>query len=265
MSNYSSMATKSGIENNIKINHFASSQAAAKTINRRGRKGIALFQQLRQVSLLSDMDEPQLIQLSGHCQLENMNKNRYVIVGNENKGRLFFLLKGSVKISQINQDGEELVIKIVDAPAYFGELSVLNNTSNTVTVARALSEYNLASLPSKNAEMLLLQTPPVAQNLLKDMAMTIHHGNAYRLILQRQSTLDRISLWLLMQVPNDHSENTYCLTSIPTQQNLAALLGTTRESISRSIAALLKMNVLKKDGRQLCITDISSLKEKVQD
>ena len=119
MSNYSSMVTQPSIESKMGMNNFPVSHSVAKTIQRRGRKGTALSQQLRQVSLLSGMEEPQLVQLSSHCQLESMNKNRYVIVGNENKGRLFFLLKGSVKISQINQDGEELVIKIVEFEMYY--------------------------------------------------------------------------------------------------------------------------------------------------
>lgn len=220
---------------------------------------------LTQVPLLVDLPESAIEWLVKVTRLEQANRGDYIIERNDSSQRLFFLLSGQVRMLDMNRQGQEIALAIIDGPTHFGELAVIDGYPRSAAV-QATTRCEVASINVKDAETLIYTIPQVSQRVMKNLASVIRKNNLHRMVLQQQNIVNRLASYLLGQLPLELKPGQkVCVKNLPTQYDLGILLGTTRESISRALSQLSEEGLVRKEGKNLHIEDIPNLRRLIED
>lgn len=220
---------------------------------------------LANIPLLADLPEELLTSLASVCRFERIAKNDYIIERNDTSRRMYFLLSGQVRMLDMNQQGQEAALAIIDAPTHFGELAVIDGYPRSAAV-QATARSEIASIGYKEAERLIYQVPLVSKRIMQNMAALIRKNNLHRLILLQQNIANRLAAYLVGLIPeNTKPDQIICIKNLPAQYDLGILLGTTRESISRAFGMLAEAGLIKREGRSLYLTDIEGLRSLLDD
>ncbi len=101
---------------------------------------------------------------------------------------------------------------------------------------------------------------------MQNLATVIRKNNLHRIVLQQQNISNRLAAYLLEKLPPALSPNqVVCIKNVPTQYDLAILLGTTRESISRAFTILADDGLVTKEGKNLYLNNIEGLKQLLEE
>jgi CRP-like cAMP-binding protein len=223
------------------------------------------FKSLSQIPLLTDLPEALLESLVKSCRVEQVSRGDYIIERHDTSRRLFFLLSGQVRMLDMNRQGQEIALAIIDAPTHFGELAVIDGYPRSAAV-QATTRCEIGSISPKDAETLIYSVPLVSKRVMQNMAAVIRKNNLHRLVLQQQNIANRLASYLLGQLPvGINPTQKVCIKNMPTQYDLGILLGTTRESISRALSQLAEEGLIKKEGKSLFIENVEALRGLLED
>lgn len=215
---------------------------------------------LGQVPLLADLPETLLESLAKVCRMEQVQKGDHIIERHDTSRRLFFLLSGQVRMLDVNRQGQEVALAIIDAPTHFGELAVIDGYPRSAAV-QATARCEVASISPKDAENLIYSVPQVSKRVMQNLAAVIRKNNLHRLVLQQQNIANRLAAYMLGQIPpNTPPQQKVLIRNLPTQYDLGILLGTTRESISRAFTLLADEGLIRKEGKNLFLENTEGLR-----
>ncbi|MEB4592468.1 Crp/Fnr family transcriptional regulator [Candidatus Thiothrix sp. Deng01] len=215
---------------------------------------------LAQVPLLAGLPDDLMESLTKACRFEQVSKGDYIFERNDTSRRLYFLLSGQVRMLDMNRQGQEVALAIIDAPIHFGELAVIDGYPRSAAV-QATARSEIASISPKDAEALIYNVPLVSRRIMQNMAAIIRKNNWHRLVLQQQNIANRLAAYLTAQIPPEaRPDQIICIRNMPAQYDLGILLGTTRESISRALGMLSDEGLIKREGKSLYLTNVEGLR-----
>ena len=126
------------------------------------------------------------------------------------------------------------------------------------------SEASLvAFLPRTQALDLIYNTPLVAERMLKRMASKIRDASNYRAILGIPNAFQRVFA-LLNQFARVAPGGLVVIDKMPSQQEIAIMVNTSRETVSRAIHSLIQKGVVEKDMRRLIVRLPDALRDAVR-
>lgn len=184
------------------------------------------------------------------------SRNQLIILENEPCRSVYFVAAGSVKVSKTSPSGRELVLRIIRKGESFNEVPVFDGGPNPATVT-ALEPTVVYEVPKEKLELIIRHYPQVALNVLATFAQRLRQMVTLAEDLSFRHVMGRVAKLLLEQsVVGEGSARL-------TQQEMAALTGTAREVVSRSLKALESMGAIKVEGRQIQIVNADLLKQLV--
>ena len=189
--------------------------------------------------------------LSLHLHVRQIRRNQWILRKGNTGDQLFFLLTGRLQVIDITYNGKEVGLSFLAPGDYFGELSVIDGLPRTSSV-QTIVDSEVAMLPRYVALELMLHHPVVVERLLQNMARTIRTANAYRGILAIPSASQRVYA-LLERMTTQAPGGLHVIDPLPTQQEGAIMVNTSRETVSRALQAWLQKGVLEKDLRRLIV------------
>jgi CRP/FNR family cyclic AMP-dependent transcriptional regulator len=170
--------------------------------------------------------------------------------------RLFVVLDGKVKISRAAADGRENVLAILGAAEMFGELSLFDPGPRTAS-ATTVTQSTLASLDHDDLRPLLIERPAVAVQLLKALAQRLRRTNEAMADLVFTDVPGRVAKALLdlsakFGVPEGESTR---VRHDLTQEELAQLVGASRETVNKALSEFAHRGWLRIDGRSVLLIE----------
>jgi CRP-like cAMP-binding protein len=175
---------------------------------------------------------------------------------------LLFLLSGQLQVVDITEDGRAIGLRILTPGEFFGEIAVINNSTRSASVI-ALSEVLVAFLPSATALHLFSHSPSVANHMLRHLAQKIHRDSQFRALLSIHNTSRRIYSFLGLLKQKD-SGNVEVVENLPTHQDIANMVNTSRETVTRALLTLVQKGIVQKDSHRLIIIKPDALQKLVQ-
>lgn len=216
---------------------------------------------LQKIPLLAGVDAESLTQVAAALQLRSVERGCHVL----NKGgvgdHLLFLLSGRLQAVDLTEDGREIGLSFLAPGDYFGELSIIDGLPRSASVV-ACEASLLAFLPRAQALALIYHNPLVAERLLKRMTSTIRAAANYRTILGIPNAFQRVFA-LLNQFAKIAPGGLVVIERMPTQQEIAIMVNTSRETVSRAIHILIQKGVVEKDMRRLIVRQPEALRKAV--
>lgn len=216
---------------------------------------------LQKIPLLAGVSAETLTQLAATLQLRSVDRGQHVLHKGSIGDHLLFLLSGRLQAVDMTEDGREIGLSFLTVGDYFGELSIIDGLPRSASVV-ACETSLIAFLPRTHALALIYNNPLVAERLLKRMASTIRSAANYRTILGIPNAFQRVFA-LLNQFAKIAPGGLVVIEKMPTQQEIAIMVNTSRETVSRAIHILIQKGVVEKDMRRLIVRQPEALRKAV--
>src|SRR4051794_18374984 len=177
--------------------------------------------------------------------------------------RLYVVLTGKVKLGRTAADGRENLLAVMGPGEMFGELSLFDPGPRTST-ATAVTDTTLRGLGNADLQPWLLGHPEVATQLLAALARRLRRTNEAMADLVFSDVPGRVAKALLdlakkFGVP---AEDGLRVTHDLTQEELAQLVGASRETVNKALADFASRGFLRLEGRGVVILDLERLRRR---
>jgi CRP/FNR family cyclic AMP-dependent transcriptional regulator len=176
---------------------------------------------------------------------------------------LYVIGEGKVKLGRTSTDGRENLIAILGPGEMFGELSLFDPGPRTMT-ATAVAETQLMGLGNDSLTSLLTGRPEVAKALLAALAKRLRRTNEHLADLVFTDVPGRVAKALL-DLANRFGrpvEEGVLVAHDLTQEELAQLVGASRETVNKALADFATRGWIKLEARAVLLLDVERLKRR---
>ncbi|MBS1773637.1 MAG: response regulator [Bacteroidetes bacterium] len=162
-------------------------------------------------------------------------KKQIIYTEGSNPHRLFYIQTGKVKTYKTNDDGKDLVINLYNEGDFFGYLALLEGDTYKET-AQAIEDSELSLIPRQDFEQLINYDRDIMQKFIQLLANNISEKEKLLLDLAYNSLRKRVANGLLILYNKYKTEATGNAVIDMTRENLANIVGTTKESLIRTLS-----------------------------
>jgi CRP/FNR family transcriptional regulator, dissimilatory nitrate respiration regulator len=218
----------------------------------------AIIGSLRACRLFAGMPPTDLASIAEITAVKRVDKNDYLFHQGQRSDGFFIVQSGAINVHRVSPSGKEQVIHIFRAPESFAEASLGSGESYPVT-ARAVQPSQVLLVQRSGFVDLLRHHPELGLRLMASMSSHLHDlvGQLEDLALKNVET--RLASWLLKHCPDPRSPGPVDIELSVTKTVLAAELGTSSETLSRTLAHLRGQNLISVGGRRIAVASPAGL------
>jgi CRP-like cAMP-binding protein len=217
---------------------------------------IGLVGSLRCCQLFSGLPPEDLATIAGFSRTLNLSKGDYVFhVGEPSRG-FYVVQSGAVNVHRVSATGKEQVIHVFRSGETFAE-AALASPSGYLAEARAVEASTVLLIPKNEILDLIQRRPDLAMRMLGSMSahLRVLIGMLDDLTLKDVET--RLVNWLVK-----HSGGGPATIRLPgTKRVLAAELGTSSETLSRTLGRLRDQKLITVASKAIMVQDFDALSE----
>jgi CRP/FNR family transcriptional regulator/CRP/FNR family cyclic AMP-dependent transcriptional regulator len=230
---------------------------------------VPVLELLKGVELFSELSDDQLKLLANLVEVQNFNRDETVVLeGDDSVQALYLIASGSVQVYMTGVDGRETILSFLERGDFFGEMSLIDGEPRSASV-RTVTDSQMLIIYREGFLSLIKQYPELAMSLLSEMSKRLRKANKQIGSLSTMSVSGRVAGTLLnlmeergVRIHTDNGKMVTVIHNRPTQQQLADMSGTTRETVSRISSLLVKAGAIAITGKDIVIFDEESLQEK---
>jgi len=217
---------------------------------------------LRKIPLFANLTDEEMGKVKASLRIKQFARHETVIQKGSAGDSLLFLLSGKLQVVDVTEDGRIVGLRALSEGDFFGEIAVIQNSVRSASVV-AISEALVAFLPGDITMHLFLHSPSVAQHVLRRLAAKIQQDSQFRTLLGIHNTPKRIYTFLEM-MKEKKGGNLEVIENLPTHQDIASIINTSRETVTRTLMILVQQGIIQKDMRRLIIRKPEALKKLAQ-
>lgn len=217
---------------------------------------------LKHINIFGDMTEADLSVLDRITYMKDYSR-REQVYGQGDPGDVIYLLKeGRVKIYKLSAEGKELTLAILEPGEIFGEMALVDEGPRD-TIAEALDDMLLCVIRRRDFEILLRKKPELAMRVTKLIGVRRREIENQLENLVFRSASSRLAL-LLMSLAEKHGvrdSRGIILNVKLSQQELANLIGTARETTSALLNEFKRLGIIDIQHRRIKVLNQWELKK----
>ncbi|MCE3262041.1 MAG: Crp/Fnr family transcriptional regulator [Pseudoduganella sp.] len=227
-----------------------------------GEQQVNLQIHLRKIPLLSELNDEEILRIKPDFRIRQYAKRDIVLQKGAPGDSLLFLLSGSLQVVDITEDGRAIGLRMLQPGDFFGEIAVINGSMRSASVV-ALTPVLVALLPRATALHLFSHSPSVANRMLRFLAEKVQRDSEFRALLSIHNTAKRIYTFIdLLKKPEGDGQAV--VENLPTHQDIANMINTSRETVTRTLLALTQQGIIQKGQHRLIIVRPDALQKLVQ-
>jgi len=168
---------------------------------------------------------------------------------------LYFVVAGAVKVFKTSADGKEQIFSIIRPGESFNDVAVLSGGVSLVS-AEAMGAVVLNAIKKNDLEVVLREHPQVALNVIQVLSRRVQELISLVEDFSFRHVTGRVAKMLLEYAGDGVGERPRL-----TQQEMAAMIGTAREMVGRSLKNLEAEGTIRMERNRIIITDQKGLRE----
>lgn len=206
--------------------------------------------------LFDGLPEHHINELLKIAHEKEFNKNELIFSEGDEGNGFYINVEGLVKIFKLSAEGKEQILHVFGPGEPFGEVPVFSGQTFPAN-AEALSKCRALYFPRKAIINLITENPTIALNMLAVLALRLRRFTVQVENLSLKEVPGRLAAHLLMLFHEQEKINTIHLNISKTQ--LASLLGTIPETLSRILRKMADQGLIDVAGRKIKLLDIDGL------
>ena len=210
-----------------------------------------LLDEARSAKLLSELSE--------NSRTRTYKKKQNIYLEGDKPFNVYFVKSGKVRTYMVYQDGREIATGMYKEGDFFGYESVLSNRSYTDN-AETFEASELHLIPKEEFHALLFKNPGISKKFIELLSGNVHEKQEQLLKLAYNSVRKRVAdaLVSLTEKFGDSASDS-CIIKV-SREDLASMVGTANETISRTLADFKDEQLIEKEGSSIRILSVSKLK-----
>jgi CRP/FNR family transcriptional regulator len=217
---------------------------------------------LKKIPFFADLADDELSMIAAVMAEKIFVKNALIFLEGDPGEGLFIIKQGRVKISKCSVDGREQILHLLKEGEVFAEVVLFDQGVYPAT-AEAVEETRVWLLRNEDMERLLQHQPKLAVKLLRLMSRRLRQAQLLIRDLALHDTCGRLA-GLLLRFARREGEKTgkgIVLDLDLTRQELASMIGTSRETVARILSRFQKEGLLELDKQKIIIRDEQKLRD----
>jgi len=214
---------------------------------------------LKQTEYFSGLGLAALDAISKLVFEKRVDKGEIFLLEGGNEDVLYIVASGAAKVFKTSAEGKEQILSIARPGDSINDVTIFDAGPNLVA-AQAMSPLVLYGLSRSNLAAILREYPDLANNVIKVLSKRVRYLVSLVEDLSFKHVIGRIAK-ILLQYANPENEGAQRLT----QQDMAAMAGTVREVVGRSLKILEDEKAIKLDHHRIIITDEEALKRIIEE
>jgi CRP-like cAMP-binding protein len=217
-----------------------------------------LIEYLKSIPLFEGLPEKDQQDLAG-ILVDQVVKRGQIVFSEGDEGTGFYVvISGQVKVFKLSVDGKEQILHILGPGEPFGEVPVFAGTRFPAH-AETLEDSRLFFFPRSAFVSLIRKNPSLALNMLAVLSRRLRLFARMIEDLSLKEVPGRLAVYLLYL--SDRNGGALKLKLDITKAQLANLLGTTPETLSRIFAKMTKQGYIEMEGPRITVADRAALED----
>ena len=207
---------------------------------------------LKAVPFFSQLDDRELEAVRALATEKNYPKNAVVLTEGEMGDSLYMIQSGKVKVFIGDENGREIILKILSPGAFFGEMSMIDKQPRSASV-RTIEASTFLVLTHNAFERSLEQVPRIANLVMRCLAERVREADRKIGTLALMDVYGRVASTLLeLAVYNDGK---LMVGEKLSQQDLANMVGASREMVNRILKDLSDRGFISIESKEITIVN----------
>lgn len=198
--------------------------------------------------------------LSIDKEIRNFSSKAVIYEEGQLPRHLYFVISGEVKIFQTNDFGKELTINLLKEGDFFGHLPLLSDKAYENS-ASCISDCCLRIIPKTDFTLLLYNNKDFAAKFIKLVSNRVLETEKKMIDLAYSSVRKKVANSLVHFAKNLGLEESEKIVIKTTREELAALAGTAKETLIRTISDFKSEGLVSVDGKNIIINDLEELED----
>ncbi len=195
---------------------------------------------LRTVPMFSQLRESDLEVLARLLKPREYTKNRVILFAHDPCSGFYVVVSGQVKVMLIAEDGREVVLSLMRQGDFFGEMALMDDEPYSASVI-AMEDSSLLVLHRDDLRRCIRDMPGVAFGLLRALCGRLREADDKIGGLMLLDVTGRVSHLFVQLAARNDGEN---IPDPPPHQVIAQMVGSSRETVSRTISSLVARNLI---------------------
>jgi CRP-like cAMP-binding protein len=216
---------------------------------------------LKKVPLFAEMPSDAVSRLAENIEMKEVRRRQVVYLPGDPGAAVYLVNGGRVKVSKVTRDGKELTLAYRGPGDIFGEACLIDGGPRE-EMAEAMENALVTEVERTHFEKLLQTYPSLGYRMTKVLAQRRREieSKIENLVFKDvNSKLAELLLRLGTEYGVDDARGTLVALKI-THQEMANLIGSTRETVSLTLAQFKKRGLILTDGRKVILADREGLR-----
>src|SRR5919109_838841 len=217
---------------------------------------------LREVDLFAGLTLDQLREISRTLPMSTCQTGGLVTSPDDEDERLYIVKRGRVRLYRLTPDGKQLTLDILDKGRIVGRMSWLGQELNEV-YAEAIEDAVVCSFTPDELRRLIDRFPGIGLNMIRYLSDRLAVSEREREVMAFRSVEQRLAARLLELAERfgKSSEDGVAIDARLTQQELADMIGTSRETLATTVSSLRERGILDMEHQRVVVRDLERLRE----
>lgn len=216
---------------------------------------------LSKTPLFEGLPPEKLALIADITELLRYGKGQTIFSEGDPARGFYTVFSGRVKIFKLSPDGKEQILHIFGPGEPFGEVAVFEDI-NFPAYAQAMDESRAMFITKDRFIELISRDPALTLNMLAVLSMRLRKFTHLIEDLSLKDVPGRLAKYILLISEKGHGA--YDIRLDLTKNQLAGLLGTIPETLSRIFARLSSQGIIQINGAQIIILDRNGLEDLAQ-
>ena len=211
-------------------------------------RGEERIDSLRAIPLFAEVGEVDLRELASHLIERRFPRDATLIQEGQAGDYMYVLREGRVKVTKMSGQGREKILEILEVGSFFGEMALLDPPERSASV-QSLDPVRVLALSRNGFLRALERSPGLAMAVIRELARRLRHTNRDASHIPYQSVKERT--WeLLQRLATDVDGDGWRISPALTHQEVADMVATSRETVTRAMKQLKQDGCLRQEGKR---------------
>lgn len=217
---------------------------------------------LEHVPFLAALSEEDLTWLAKRVLRRKYKRGDIIFLKDDPGQSMFIVEDGAVRIYVPGTQGADLTLAVMSPGEFFGDLSLLDGHSRSAS-AEAARDSTLLTLEREDLTELVHSRPDAALAILEVISLRLRETDQMATDLAFLDVSGRLARRLLdLAASSGRARDGGILIQTPiTQEELANMIGVTRESVNRNLGMFRRLGLIGREGRRIVILNEPGLRE----
>lgn len=212
------------------------------------------------VPVFQGMKEEEISALQEVTESQCFHKGEFIFHEGERSEKLFIINHGLIKLTKLSDDGKEQIIRLLFPGDFFGLVAMLKDVTH-YSNAEALDHTDICYIKKEDFLKTMERNPDMSYRFILSLNDRLLQADEWVSLLSLMEVEQRLARVLLLFYDKIQPETKHFTLPV-TKKDMACLIGTTPETLSRRLVSFVAQNIITMNGRrEITIVDFEKLSQ----